>query len=222
MLLKLMVESQKELNNILIEDWETANLDWMLAIKQEVAEAVDCFPWKWWKDVNKTIDQSNLIVECVDILHFAISGAVVTKEVNSNNEFSRDVTELMSDVVTNFGDKALEKNGYAVLESLLYSGKSITYTEIIAKILVILRANGESIDDVFKTYMTKNCLNKFRYYHGYKDGTYQKMWNGVEDNVVAMRISKEHVNCIEYAEYLYDALWKEYSKATKESRSNSN
>ena len=42
--------------------------------------------------------------------------------------------------------------------------------------------------DLEKVFYGKNILNKFRQDHGYKDGTYKKMWlyNGkeVEDNVV--------------------------------------
>jgi hypothetical protein len=31
-------------------------------------------------------------------------------------------------------------------------------------------------------------LNTFRQQNGYKNGTYIKLWNGVEDNVIAFKI----------------------------------
>ena len=35
-------------------------------------------------------------------------------------------------------------------------------------------------------------LNKFRQEHGYKDGTYVKIWNGKEDNVYMQRALAEN------------------------------
>ena len=37
-------------------------------------------------------------------------------------------------------------------------------------------------NDLFKQYVGKNVLNVFRQDHGYKAGTYIKIWDGREDN----------------------------------------
>ena len=37
-------------------------------------------------------------------------------------------------------------------------------------------------------YVGKNVLNFFRQDHGYKQGTYQKIWNGQEDNEYLVKI----------------------------------
>ena len=37
-------------------------------------------------------------------------------------------------------------------------------------------------DRLFRTYVGKNVLNFFRQDHGYKDGSYIKIWQGREDN----------------------------------------
>ena len=54
--------------------------------------------------------------------------------------------------------------------------------------------SNESLDNTLKTfysiYLAKNTLNKFRSDSGYADGTYSKIWSGVEDNVVALSIMK--------------------------------
>jgi predicted component of viral defense system (DUF524 family) len=36
---------------------------------------------------------------------------------------------------------------------------------------------------LYEYYVYKNVLNIFRQKHGYAEGTYQKIWNGEEDNV---------------------------------------
>ena len=37
-------------------------------------------------------------------------------------------------------------------------------------------------DELFRMYVGKNVLNFFRQDHGYKDGSYIKVWDGREDN----------------------------------------
>jgi predicted phosphodiesterase len=51
-------------------------LNYCLAMRQEVAELVDCVPWKWWASYQK-FDKQNARVEIVDLLHFLISMAQV-------------------------------------------------------------------------------------------------------------------------------------------------
>lgn len=46
-------------------------LKFQLALRQEVTEAVDCVPWKWWKD--STVDINALKEELADILFFWVS-----------------------------------------------------------------------------------------------------------------------------------------------------
>jgi hypothetical protein len=45
-----------------------------------------------------------------------------------------------------------------------------------------------NIENLYKRYVVKNQLNTFRQQNGYKDGSYTKNWDGVEDNVVAFEI----------------------------------
>lgn len=69
----------------------------------------------------------------------------------------------------------------------------------------------ESLDNTLKTfysiYLAKNTLNKFRTDNGYADGTYSKIWGGVEDNVVALGIMKDN------PELTMDELYSELVKA---------
>ena len=71
----------------------------------------------------------------------------------------------------------------------------------------------ESIEMISNTYISKNTLNKFRNNNGYNTGEYIKMWDGKEDNMVAMGIMSKHSNYT--PEELYDALVIEYAKVIK-------
>ena len=39
-----------------------------------------------------------------------------------------------------------------------------------------------AFDELYEIYVGKNVLNMFRQDHGYKDGSYIKIWQGREDN----------------------------------------
>jgi hypothetical protein len=45
-----------------------------------------------------------------------------------------------------------------------------------------MRASNLSFDQLYRMYVGKNVLNFFRQDHGYKDGSYIKVWDGREDN----------------------------------------
>jgi len=47
---------------------------------------------------------------------------------------------------------------------------------------------GITFDSLYKQYVGKNILNRFRQSRGYQDGTYIKNWNGLEDNEVLSKI----------------------------------
>jgi dimeric dUTPase (all-alpha-NTP-PPase superfamily) len=50
-------------------------LQFELAMRQEMAEAIDSLSWKWWKKTED--DWQNIKVELVDILHFWVSMCTV-------------------------------------------------------------------------------------------------------------------------------------------------
>lgn len=71
----------------------------------------------------------------------------------------------------------------------------------------------ESIEMISNTYIAKNTLNKFRNNNGYNTGEYVKIWNGTEDNMVAMDIMSKHP---EYTpEELYMELIESYANAIR-------
>jgi hypothetical protein len=46
---------------------------------------------------------------------------------------------------------------------------------------------GLNLEQLYRLYVGKNILNQFRQDHGYKDGSYIKIWDGLEDNAVMKR-----------------------------------
>ena len=69
---------------------------------------------------------------------------------------------------------------------------------------------GMDVPELYKRYIIKNQLNTFRQNHGYKDGTYIKIWDAVEDNVIALSIMEEHPDLT--PEQLYKKLEEEYKQ----------
>ena len=66
------------------------------------------------------------------------------------------------------------------------------------------------IDDLYKRYVVKNQLNQFRQDHGYKNGTYIKIWGDVEDNIIAFKIMDDQPEIS--PEDLYQELESKYKK----------
>ncbi len=50
-------------------------LDFDLALRQEMSEAIDSLDWKWWK--KDSDDWDNIKIELVDMLHFWVSMCTV-------------------------------------------------------------------------------------------------------------------------------------------------
>ncbi len=61
-----------------------------------------------------------------------------------------------------------------------------------------------SYEELYKLYIGKNILNRFRQNHGYKSGDYMKVWSGREDNVVLQEILDKNSNIT--ANTLYSLL----------------
>lgn len=165
---------------------EGRKINWLRCIYMETAEAIDSLNWKHWKDIHALDDIANLKVELVDIWHFIISehiaqkGLLVamkeaTEKINSEIEISDDVTGDLIVLLEKLMKKAI--NGELPF---------IEYLHVIQKV------DAFTMEDVYRLYIGKNCLNTFRQDHGYKDGSYVKMWQGKEDNVYMQNVLSEN------------------------------
>lgn len=227
-LFKEMVKSQYELNNLLHPSWKASLKpeDWNRAIIVELVEAYESTAYKWWK--KEEVDTKNIIVECIDILHFDISYMMAKMEY--------DITEESIDTISYWVSSYLKYDGlvdwfrdikdiqnYIQRAIFEYSRREFEadgngekrYTNIL-KIFGILHFLGEDFDSIYRTYIVKNTLNKFRYYNGYQDGSYKKMWNKgkdkVEDNVVAFELANTLDLDDTFATKLYEKMEEYYNK----------
>lgn len=80
---------------------------------------------------------------------------------------------------------------------------------LLSKILSIFNYLECSLSfNTVRYYFGKNVLNKFRQDNGYKEGTYNKIWNGKEDNVAMLEIVHQ-LDVINF-DTVYNALKESY------------
>jgi len=190
-----MLNLQERLNSKINENWrkERTKEDFVRAIWIECAELVDSLPWKWWK--KQEPNMNNVQIEVVDIWHFILSYILL--------DCSDIAKALESDYIKYF-EKGLNEN----FEHLKINGSYINHylgeTDKYKKIIFLtervaegflkdspeegifffglLVKNTLSLDKLYLLYIGKNILNHIRQETGYKDGSYKKVINGMEDN----------------------------------------
>ena len=217
----IMLQLQNQLNDSTNgENWTkglTKNnkvIDWKRCVYMECAEMVDSFSWKHWKNISAEPDWDNLQIEVVDVWHFIISLAIedYAKNMRGGVEdlgINISAMDSFSKLNTNSNDFASQDVIIAKVESimLLVLNKSELDLEmLISEFFDLVIMSGLNLDTLYRLYVGKNILNQFRQDNGYIDGSYIKVWNGDEDNVIMKRIWEED-NDIKP-----DALYKELSK----------
>ncbi len=203
------------------KDWEKGYnkhgriINWKRCIYMEAAELIDSFNWKHWKDINIDPNWDNITIELVDIWHFVMSLGLEqykNKNLGDIDEIVNYVVdakyfdEFCGDAVTPIDDDALII--VSTIEQLIKNtlGRD-GFERILEDFMIISLQCGLNMETLYRFYLGKNILNKFRQDNGYKEGTYKKVWNGVEDNVVMTDLLEENeLN----AEALYEALQKAY------------
>jgi dimeric dUTPase (all-alpha-NTP-PPase superfamily) len=219
-----MLELQQELNDATNGvDWENGitkngkKIDWRRCIYLEAAELVESYPWKHWKNIDASPDYANIKIEIVDIWHFVMSETLRLYKVDSLGSI-KDIAQVVSkmDGFKTFQDEHAksELNSYEEIE-LVEEMIKILFCNSDINTLIISFLNMSSqlnlkLPELYTLYVGKNILNKFRQNNGYKEGSYIKVWNEKEDNVVMQNILDTQ-NEITPNE-LYDALEEAYPK----------
>ena len=219
-----MLELQQELNdNTNGEGWEngiTKNgkiIDWRRCTYLECAELIESYPWKHWKNIDAKPDYDNIKIETVDIWHFIMSqGLEDYKKGNlgSIETLARNISDLpnfkafTSEIQEHFKDYYEQISVVEKLMKTLFCEHSTE--KLMESFIDVAMQSGLNLDALYKLYVGKNILNKFRQDHGYKDGLYIKIWNGKEDNVIMQSILDAHPDIMPDA--LYQALENAYPK----------
>ena len=168
---------------------ENRKISWYRCIYMEAAEAIDSFNWKHWKSINTEPDWANIRVELVDIWHFIMSELIRLNDENYANKYLilKPKGAFNAEVLINTLEKMLSLSVVANIDPKINNIRDITDLFFTATSQVDM-----GIGELYKRYVVKNQLNTFRQQHGYKEGTYIKLWNAIEDNVVAFNIMDEN------------------------------
>ncbi len=165
-----MLTLQDAMNTKVNPDWRSAGYVWYRAIWTECAEMLDHYGWKWWK--HQKPDMAQVHLEIIDIWHFALSDLILQHgELEAAAEAA--LAGLSQPLPGEDFREAIEKMAMETIS---------TRSAQIPAFASLMRLADLGFDELFKTYVGKNVLNFFRQDHGYKDGSYIKIWQGREDN----------------------------------------
>jgi len=220
-MLQLQQQLNDKTNGLGWEEGVTQNgkvIDWRRSTYLECAELIESYPWKHWKNIDAKPDYENIKIEVVDIWHFILSQALQTYKIKKLG--SLEVLSGAIGSLENFERFCQEttpttKNSYEQIETIerlltkLFEEASIE--EIIEVFIEIALQSELNLDALYALYIGKNILNSFRQAHGYKEGTYLKIWGDKEDNAVMQEILKTTPEITPQA--LYAALEKRYPKS---------
>ena len=194
-------------------NWVAARYPYMRAVVIGAAEAIEHHGWKWWKKQEKDLPQ--LQMELIDIWHFLLSEILLNEEGSESAALHR-LTALLQSIEASqqvdFDGKQYKINSMDLLAQLeLLIALSAARKIELSVFSAIMRNCEMSWTDLYCQYVGKNVLNFFRQDHGYQDGSYQKMWNGREDNEYLVEVMATlDPSDTEYKDKLYAALRTHY------------
>jgi dimeric dUTPase (all-alpha-NTP-PPase superfamily) len=209
--LSTMLELQDGMNSKVNPEWVAANNNWYRAIQVEGVEAIEHHGWKWWK--KQECDLAQLRMELVDIWHFILSASIQAKRGN----VAQAKTEMQAELALHqksvqFDNQTCVLAQLNLLEKLdLLVGLAAARRTSLALFESLLHDCDMEWNDLFKQYIGKNVLNVFRQDHGYKAGTYIKIWDGREDNEHLVEVLEiADLDSADVRDELYGALKARY------------
>ena len=208
---EVMLTLQANMNAKVNPDWVNAGYPYLRAVVVEGAEAMEHHGWKWWKKQDCDLEQ--LQMELVDIWHFTLSHILLEVNADQNLATQLLLSQLDQNNTVNFDNKVYNIKELDLLSKVeLKIGLAAARRINIPLFESLLSDCKMDWKELFCQYVGKNVLNFFRQDHGYKDGTYDKHWDGREDNehLVEMmtEIDSEHP---EFQKMLYQSLKDRYA-----------
>ena len=195
-----MLEMQDAMNTKVNNDWRNAGFEWYRAIWMEASEMLEHYGWKWWKKQDPDVMQVKL--EVVDIVHFALSIRLAQE----------DSIEVIAEGVAADFENPVSTDDIRTSIELLAKETLIDRGAHFSIIAGIMDFMDMSFEELYEVYTGKNVLNMFRQDNGYKDGSYQKIWNGREDNEhLADILDSLDSNSHTFKDDVYSALGNAYS-----------
>lgn len=198
-----MLNLQDSMNRKVHADWIAQRFAWYRAAWIECGELIEHHGYKWWK--KQVPDMEQVRLEIIDIWHFGMSMLLDGREVGL-------IAADIETALTNW--KPRTSNVLEATESLALSLLQ-TRSFDVALFWDLAVTAGLDFDALFRAYVGKNVLNFFRQDHGYKEGTYIKLWQGREDNEhlseLLIEVEAKDGN---FAQALYVALQTRYKALT--------
>jgi len=208
-----MLSMQAAMNAKVDPNWVAARYPYMRAVVIEAAEAIEHHGWKWWKKQDK--DLAQLQMELIDIWHFLLSEILLQNDGNDAASLPR-LQQLLCEIGENdrieIDGRVYELGSLTLLAQLELLIALSAVQRIELSVFAAIMKNCEmDWTELYCQYVGKNVLNFFRQDHGYKEGSYQKMWNGREDNEYLVDImSSLDPEDGQYKDKLYAALSSNY------------
>jgi dimeric dUTPase (all-alpha-NTP-PPase superfamily) len=208
----VMLQLQCDMNAKVDADWVQAAYPYLRAVVIEAAEAIEHHGWKWWK--KQTHDLPQLQMELVDIWHFLLSEVLLRENGNIEKSLSillSTTQDGQSNIVIIDGHRhSLADLSLLDKLELLIALSAVKRLEL-SVFASILSDCGMDWQELYCQYVGKNVLNFFRQDHGYKQGTYLKVWANREDNEHLVEIMASlSADTEQFPLHLYNALRDRY------------
>jgi dimeric dUTPase (all-alpha-NTP-PPase superfamily) len=208
---EVMLTLQANMNAKVNPDWLNAGYPYLRAVVVEGAEAMEHNGWKWWK--KQACDLGQLQMELVDIWHFTLSHILLEVKGDQAHATKLLLSQLTEGNAIKFDNKTYIINELDLISKIeLEVGLAAARRISVPLFAALLTDCQMDWKELYCQYVSKNVLNFFRQDHGYKEGTYDKHWNGREDNEhlveVMTEIDSEHP---EFQHILYESLKDRYS-----------
>ncbi|WP_133468831.1 dUTP diphosphatase [Paraglaciecola marina] len=209
--LATMLTLQGNMNAKVNPDWLNAGYGYLRAAMIESVEGIEHHGWKWWKAQQKDLPQ--LQMELVDIWHFALSEILISFKGDvqlSANTIAEQLTSTKTTVT--FDGKDYDFSTLDILDNLeLMTGLCAAKRFDVPLFIKIVEQAEMDSDELYRQYVGKNILNFFRQDHGYKDGSYIKVWNGQEDNEHLVEVLNSlDISLADYSDQVYTGLSERY------------
>lgn len=163
-----LFKMQDTLNTYIHPEWKTQDFDWLEAIIDECGEIKGHLGWKWWRPgYQQGVTEANkaqIKLEVIDILHFLVSGIVESGSTNPE--------QLVWNLTNSYlpYQYAVDNAVNDLRELAVQRYYPLVRWGWLAELLDM------TAEEIMETYTQKYVLNKFRQDHGYKDGSYVKVW----------------------------------------------
>jgi len=178
---------QDYLNEIITPNWKAVReeKDFLTALLSEIYELIDCYHYKFWKLKDQSLffrpkDEKNVKVELIDTLHF-LNSVVILRLIRISENYIDVADALLSTPVPlHIPPDAMDVQGaiHFFLETT-YNYRDMRPYRAFEH---LCRTCGYDPEEVYRDYKVKCALNIYRQKAGYRDETYRKEIDGVEDN----------------------------------------